>query len=105
MNGSKIPASGLVHAQQQVRQYMHWTIDNKDFLRDRVCPNIIADNTEGVLIIGKKSDLDPTELSLLENLDAEASPSRYEIKTFDKILEENQTIYENIRKMPEISRK
>lgn len=95
------PTSGLTHGQQQVRRYLRWAIEEKEFLRKRECPNIGADNTKGLLVIGKKNDLNSTELGLLENLNAEATRSRYEIKTFDRILEENQVIYENLRKMAE----
>lgn len=97
-NNKGDPASELTHAQQQIRKYLRWAIEEKEFLRKRGCPNISADNIKGLVVIGKTTDLKADGLGKLENINAEVR-SRYEIKTFDRILEENQAILGNLRKM------
>lgn len=91
------PTSELTHAQQQIRGYLEWSIEEKEFLRKRGCPNISADNTKGLVVIGKTSKLAIDELRKLANLNAEVR-SRYEITTFDQILVENETILRNLTK-------
>jgi hypothetical protein len=91
------PTAELSHAQQQVRDCLKWAIEWKEFLRGRGCPNISADNTRGLVVIGKSSSLASDELDKLENLNAEVR-SRYEIKTFDRILAENEAILANLKK-------
>jgi len=93
------PTYELTHAQQQIRDYLRWAIEEKEFLRKRGCPNISADNTKGLVVIGKSSNLTTKELSKLENINAEVR-SRYLIKTFDKILEA-EIILNNLRKKAE----
>lgn len=91
------PTSALVHAQQQVRNYLAWAIEEKEFLRKRGVPEINADNVSGLLVIGRSRFLTPAEVVRLQNLSAEVH-NRYEIKTFDRISEDNQAILENLQK-------
>jgi len=90
----------LSHAQQQIVDYLKWVNEEKDFLRKRRCPNISADNTRGLVIIGKSSNLTDDELKKLEGINASVR-SWYEIKTFDRILAENEALLSNLRRMAE----
>jgi len=94
------PTSKLSHAQQQIIDYLKWANEEKEFLRKRGCPNISADNTKGLVVIGKSSDLTVDELRKLEGLNATVR-SRYEVKTFDKIFTEYETILANLEEMAE----
>lgn len=91
------PTAAFTHAQQQTRDYLKRVADNKEFLRSRQCPNLTGDNFKGLLVIGRSSDLDAKGNEKLDNINAEVR-SRYEIKTFDKILKENETMLGNIKK-------
>jgi len=91
------PTAPFTQAQQQVRDQLKWVEDNKTFLRDRDCPNLTGDNYRGLLVVGRSSDLSPEEAGKLRNINAEVR-GKYEIKTFDRILEENETMFTNIRK-------
>ena len=91
------PTKGFSHAHQQIRDYLNWVINNIGFLRDRECPNLTGDNFKGLLVIGKSSDLNPKQLKKLININKEVG-NKYEIKTFDQILNENMTIINNVKK-------
>jgi len=91
------PTAVLGHAQQQIRDYLKWVANNIEFLRSRECPNLTGDNFKGLLVIGKSSDLGSEELDKLHNINAEVR-SKYEIKTFDQILKENQAMVDNVKK-------
>jgi len=91
------PTADLSHAQQQIRDYLKWVANNIDFLKRRECPNLTVDNFKGLLVIGKSGDLDPEELEKLHNINAEVR-SKYEIKTFDQILKENEAMVDNVKK-------
>jgi hypothetical protein len=86
-----------VHAQQQIRNYLAWAIEEKEFLRKRGVPEINADNVRGLLVIGRSSILTPIEIKRLQNLNAEVQ-NRYEIKTFDRIFGDNKVILGNLQK-------
>jgi len=97
------PTGELSHAQQQIRDYLKWAIEWKEFLRKRDCPNISTDNARGLVVIGKSSNLTTDELGKLENLNAEVR-SRYEIKIYDRILADNEAILANLKKTAEGSK-
>ena len=75
---------------------MRWVKEEKEFLRKRGCENLSEDNTTGLIVIGKRVDLTPEELTKLKNINAEVR-SRYLIKTFDDILEEAETLLKNLK--------
>lgn len=91
------PSEKFAHAEQQVRDYLKWANENKEFLRKRGLPNISAENTKGLLIIGMSKNLSPKEKEQLA-MHNFSSRSTHEIKTFDEILVENQQLIENLRK-------
>jgi predicted nucleic acid-binding Zn-ribbon protein len=91
------PTAVFTHAQQQVRDHLKWVSNNQEFLRKRECHNLTGDNFKGLLVIGRSTDLDPRELDKLDNINAEVR-SKYEVKTFDKILKENEAMLSNIKK-------
>lgn len=95
-NNKGDPTSALTHAQQQIRKYLQWIIEEIEFLKKRGCAEISADSTKGLVIIGKSVNLGNNGLRTLGNINAEVR-NRYEIKTFDKILEENEAILRNLR--------
>jgi ppGpp synthetase/RelA/SpoT-type nucleotidyltranferase len=91
------PSSVFTHAQQQIRDYLNWVSNNKSFLRERPkCPNLTNDNFKGLLVIGRTSELSSKEILRFENMNAEVR-GKYEIKTFDKIFRENDTIFRNVQ--------
>lgn len=92
------PKAEFTHAQQQIRNYLKWAIEDKEYLRKRGFPNLTANNVRGLLVIGRSSDLDAKELTKLEDLNAEVR-GKYEIKTFDRILEENEAWLKNLKEM------
>ena len=92
--------SEFTHAIQQIRDYLRWAIEEKEFLRKRQCPNISADNTKGLAVIGRIAKLTIDEAEKLKNLNAEVR-GKYEIKTFDDILAEIKTIFQNLKKISE----
>lgn len=92
------PKAEFTHAQQQIRDYLQWAIEDKEYLRKRGFPNLTANNVRGLLVIGRSSDLKAKELAKLEGLNAEVR-GKYEIKTFDRILEENEAWLKNLKKM------
>ena len=91
------PTAPFSQAHQQIRDQLKWVADNKTFLRDRECPSLTGDNFKGLLVIGRNSDLTVKEAGKLEGINAEVR-GKYEIKTFDKILSENETMVNNIKK-------
>jgi len=92
------PTSTFTHAQQQIRNYLKWAIEDKEWLRKRGYPEMTADNVRGLVVIGKSSDLTGDTAAKLENIRSEVR-GKYEIKTFDGILAENATILKNLRKL------
>jgi len=92
------PTSAFTHAQQQIRNYLKWAIEDKEWLRKRGYPEMTADNVRGLVVIGKSSDLTEDTMAKLKNINAEVR-SKYEIKTFDGILAENEAILRNLRKL------
>jgi hypothetical protein len=46
------PTRELSHAEQQVRDYLSWALEEKEFLRKRGLTNLSAENMTGLLIIG-----------------------------------------------------
>ncbi len=91
-------AAELTHAQQQIRDYIAWAIEEKEYLRKRGCPDINADNTRGLVVIGKNANLNEETRRKLANLNAETR-SRYEIKTFDGVLHENKVMLDRMNKL------
>lgn len=55
------------------------------------------DKFKGLLIVGRSVDMSKEELEKLENINSEVR-ARYEIKTFDRIFDENKAILDNIKK-------
>lgn len=94
--GTGHPHHDLTKAQQQIRNYLKWARDEKDFLQRRELSNISADNTQGLLVYGMRASLTPTEISNLQALNLEVR-SLYQIKTFDDILDAQQAILENLK--------
>jgi HD superfamily phosphohydrolase len=90
--------SKLSHAEHQIIDYLRWANEDKEFLRKRGCPNISSDNTRGLVVIGKNSDLNDAQLRRLESINATVR-GRYEIKTFDGILIEYEAMLANITRV------
>lgn len=91
------PTQELSHAEEQVREYLHWAIEEKEFLRKRGLENLSADNTTGLLVIG--SDLTQEERRKLDTRN-NSLRSMFIIKTFSEILEQNEATLENLGTMP-----
>jgi hypothetical protein len=91
------PTQELSHAEEQVREYLHWAIEEKEFLRKRGLENLSADNTTGLLVIG--SDLTQEERRKLDTRN-NSLRSMFMIKTFSEILEQNEATLENLGTMP-----
>ena len=91
------PSQELSHAEEQVRGYIRWAIEDKQYLRTRGLENITADNTTGLLVIG--SYLTAEERKKLDTHN-NSIRSMYIIKTFADILEDNEAILKNLTKMP-----
>jgi len=92
------PSQELSHAEEQVRGYIRWAIEDKQFLRSRGLENLTADNTTGLLVIG--SHLTPEERKKLDTHNHSVR-GMYTIKTFVDILEDNEAIQKNLLQMPE----
>ncbi len=97
------PRADFTQAETQIRDYMSWARRNIRYLRDkdpahidREWPHITAENMRGLLVIGKKSDLSEAQIAALHTLNHDR---RFEIKTFDDILNENITRLGNWEKM------
>lgn len=91
------PTAPFSHALQQIRDQLKWVADNQEFLRRRECPNLTMDKFRGLLVVGRSIDLSQDELERLENINSEVR-GKYEVKTFDGILSENEVILANIKK-------
>ena len=91
------PSAKFSFAEQQIRDYLQWANEEKEFLRKRGLPNISVENTTGLVIIGMKKNLSPKEREKLAQQNF-SSRSSHEIKTFDDILFENQQVINSIRK-------
>ncbi|MFB3889422.1 MAG: Shedu anti-phage system protein SduA domain-containing protein [Candidatus Bathyarchaeia archaeon] len=91
------PTADLTHAQQQVRNYLSWIVEESAYFRKRGFPNISTANTRGLVIIGTSSSLNLQERRMLEFINSEVQ-NRYEIKTFDKVCEDYKTITSNFKK-------
>lgn len=91
------PTKYLSHAEQQIRGYLTWAKEDKDYLIRRGLNNLSSDNVTGLVIIGAK--LSSNQKKKLESLN-NTIRSAYSVKTFDDILEENEICLENLRKYP-----
>lgn len=91
------PTRQLSHAEDQVRGYLSWAIEEKEFLRKRGLENLNADNTTGLLIVG--SNLTPEERRRLETRN-NSLRTMLIIKTFSDILEENEAFLNNLKTIP-----
>lgn len=90
------PTQELSHAEEQVRGYLRWAVEEKEFLRKRGLKNLSGENTRGLLIIG--SFLTDEERKKLETHNSSVN-GKYSIKTFSDILEENEAILKNLKEM------
>ncbi|HKZ45383.1 MAG TPA: Shedu anti-phage system protein SduA domain-containing protein [archaeon] len=90
------PSAKFSLAEQQIRDYLQWANEEKEFLRKRGLPDISVENTKGLLIIGMKKNLSIKEKERLAQQNF--SSRSHEIKTFDDILMENEKVIANIRK-------
>lgn len=88
------PRAKLTHAEQQIRDYLKWSYKDPEYLRKRGFPNISAENTKGLVIIGMSKDLSPEEEEKLKTHNFYLT--NYKIKTFDEILLENQQVLRNL---------
>jgi len=95
-NKEGAPSHELVHAQQQIRDYMSWAIEEKEYLRKRGCKGISVNNVIGLLLIGDSSGFTQVEHTNLERINAEVI-TKYQIKTFDMLLNENKIIIKNLK--------
>jgi hypothetical protein len=92
------PTSEFSQAEQQVRDYLQWANEDKEFLRKRGLPGICVENTRGLLIIGMRQNLNADQKLKLSQLNY-LSRSSHEIKTFDDLLMENATLIDIIRRV------
>jgi len=90
------PSFELTHAQQQIRGYISWAIEEKEYLRKRGLENMSESNIYGLLVIGDSTKLNKNEINKLEIINAEVK-NKYCIKTFDNILKSNEAILKNIK--------
>ena len=79
----------------RARNYLQWARDNLQFLKNRDWPRLSVDNMRGLLIIGKKSDLNNIQKKRLQAMNHDVRAT-YQIKTFDDLTSENKTALENI---------
>lgn len=86
----------LRHAEKQVKDFQTWTHDNLQYARNKL-PNI--NHPEGLLIIGRRSDLNPSQI---RSLDEENFSRRGHLKiiTFDDLLDQAKIIYHNLLTKP-----
>lgn len=96
------PTAKFNEAEHQIQSYISWVNEEKDFLRkkerDYPLPNISIENTRGLLIIGMKKNLTPSEINELDK--KRYYCQKYNIKTFDEILFENKEYLNSITKKP-----
>lgn len=92
------PTAELTHAEEQIRRYLKFAKEEKGFLRKRGLRELTVENVTGLVVIG--SALSQEEKS---KLDVHNSMVRgnYEVKTFDRILGENELTLANMQKMTE----
>lgn len=90
------PSAKFSQAEQQVRDYLQWANEEKEFLRKRGLPNISVENTRGLLIIGIRKNLTNKEKDKLKQQNY-SSRGSHEIKTFDDILMENEQVIKSLR--------
>lgn len=90
------PSAKFSQAEQQVRDYLQWANEEKEFLRKRGLPNISVENTRGLLIIGTRKNLTDKEKVKLTQQNF-SSRGSYETKTFDDILMENEQAIKSLR--------
>jgi hypothetical protein len=95
--GKGDPTKELSHAEQQVRGYLAWANEDKEFLRKRGLENLSAENTTGLVIIG--AAVSHEEKRKLESLN-DTIRSAFVVKTFCDVLEENEMCLQNLRKYP-----
>lgn len=87
------PTKELTHAEEQVRGYIRWALENAEFLKNRGLENISAHNTTGLVVIGSElTEAERKKLSTLNN----SVRSMYIVKTFSDILEENKAILKTL---------
>jgi hypothetical protein len=88
------PTAELSHSEEQIREYLRFAKEEKDFLRKRALKKLTVENVTGLVVIG--SALAEEEKS---KLDVHNSMVRgnYTVKTFDRILGENESILANLR--------
>lgn len=90
------PTQELVHAEQQLRDYLSWAIKDNVFLREHGIENISPNRTTGLLIIG----LEVTDLEIKKlNERNKTSRATFIIKTFEDVLRENEVILDNLMKI------
>jgi ppGpp synthetase/RelA/SpoT-type nucleotidyltranferase len=89
------PTAQLSHSEEQIRGYLKWAKEEKEFLRKRGLKNLNVENTTGLVVIG--ANLTLNEKHKLESHNANVRTG-YTIKTFDRILEEYQFILANFAK-------
>jgi hypothetical protein len=92
------PTAELGHAEEQIREYLRFAKEEKDFLRKRGLKKLTVENVTGLVVIG--SSLSQEEKSKLDVLNSMVR-GNYEVKTFDRILEENEWTLANMREMTE----
>lgn len=96
------PTVEFSQAEHQIQTYLSWVNEDKDYLRknerDYPLPNISIENTRGLLIIGMKNKLTPSEIKELDR--KRYYCQKYNIKTFDEILLENKEYLNSITKKP-----
>lgn len=90
------PTERFTQAMTQMNDYLQWTRDNRQFLRDREWKKISAENTKGLLLIGELSQLTKEEKVSFNSL-RHSVTTGYQIKTFDEILIENRTRLSNLQ--------
>jgi Shedu protein SduA, C-terminal len=88
------PSSKFTQAEQQVRDYLQWARKNIRFLQDRNLNGINQENIYGLLVIGKRSQLTPRNISTLEGMN-HSHRSNYVIKTFDDLIMECRALLAN----------
>ncbi|MCJ7424614.1 DUF4263 domain-containing protein [Candidatus Bathyarchaeota archaeon] len=88
------PTAELTHAEEQVRGYLRWALEDKEYLRKRGLEDLTAHNTTGLLVVG--SDLTKEERQKLDTHD-NAVRGMFTIKTFSDVLVENEGILKNVR--------
>lgn len=92
------PNADFTEADTQIRKYLHWARNNLQFLKNRGWPRLSVDNMRGLLIIGKKSDLNDLQRKHLQAMNHDVRAT-YQIKTYDDLISENKTVLENMSRV------